>query len=220
MSRSDANGKPVTRGKKYDYLKMSKGKPQDDDGSSSQSDQVDEHEFMGAGAIASNLYGASGGEEFDYDEGSVRYETGQRDVTSHKQNSFPELSVEAALANEDENNRRLKAELEALKQQEVLLQKRAESDQLRKQLAEQRAKVAKLRGNTIENESRAKIGDKAQKLKKTVSHKNQSQTLLDDNDIDIVKLRKNKHLKKRVRKQMKKLGLDDNSDADESNFRF
>ena len=172
---------------------------------------------MGAGAIASNLYGASGDEEFDFDEGSVRYENWATGCDVLINNTrFRELSVEAALANEDENSRRLKAELEALKQQEVLLQTRAESDQLRKQLAVQRAKVAKLRGNNIETESRAKIGENARKLKKTVSQKNQSQTLLDDNDIDIVKLRKNKHLKKRVRKQMKKLGLDDNSDADES----
>ena len=80
----------------------------------------------------------------------------------------------------------MKAEIEELKHQEALLQKQFEADQLRKQLAEQRAKVAKLRGYIIESKSRSKSCDNAQKLKKTVSQKKQSQTLIDNIDVDIV----------------------------------
>ena len=53
------------------------------------------------------------------------------------------------------NNRKMKAEIATLKEEEALLQKRSEADQLRKLLAEQRAKVACLRGNLIETESRS-----------------------------------------------------------------
>lgn len=64
--------------------------------------------------------------------------------------------------------------------------------------------MTKLRGN-IETESRSKFRDNAQKLKKTVqSEKRQSQTLADDIDVDIVKLRKDKQLKKNVKKNNKK----------------
>ena len=87
MSHSETNSKkPVTRGKKYDYLGMRKGKPRKEYGSSgSQSDQVDEHELLGAEGVNPHLFEASCDEEFDFVDGSARYETGQPDVTSHKQ---------------------------------------------------------------------------------------------------------------------------------------
>ena len=220
MSHLEASKKPVTRGKKYDYLWMSKGlskKDSDDESSStSQSDPVKIQEIVGATGGTPHPQGASYDEdEFDYWEGSERHETSLQDMTSDK-HSFPGLSVESALAKEEENNRKLKAEIEALKQEEALLQKRVEADKLRKQLADQRARVASLRGN-VENESRSKSRDGEKKLKKTKTQNKQSASLKNDDDIDIVKLRKNKPLRRKVKKQMQKLGLND-SDADESHI--
>ena len=220
MSHLEASKKPVTRGKKYDYLGMSKGlskKDSDDESSStSQSDPVKIQEIVGATGGAPHPQGASYDEdEFDYWEGSERHETSLQS-TSDK-HSFPDLSVESALAKEDENNRKLKAEIEALKQEEALLQKRVEANKLRKQLADQRARVVSLRGNVNENESRSKSRDGEKKLKKTKNQNKQSASLKNDDDIDIVKLRKNKPLRRKVKKQMQKLGLND-SDADESHI--
>ena len=111
------------------------------------------------------------------------------------------------------NNRKMKAEIAALKEEEALLQKRSEADQLRKLLAEQRAKVARLRGNLIETESRSNA--KKQKDDSCMKQ-SQSSKLVNDKEIDINKLRKDKHLKKKVKKQMTQLGLNETSDACES----
>ena len=68
--------------------------------------------------------------------------------------SFSDFQVKTELAREDEENNKLKLELEALKKQELLLAEQVEADELRKQLAEQKAKVARLKGNFLKTESR------------------------------------------------------------------
>ena len=150
----------------------------------------EEDTLIGAEGVAPHPYEAPGSfdeEELDYEE---EVETSQPDVTLDKVYSFPGLSVDTALAREEENNRKIRAEIEALRKQEALLEKRVEADNLRKQLAEQKARVASLRGNVRENESMSKSRDSAKKLEKTKAQKKQSESLKEKTDIDIVKLRK------------------------------
>ena len=162
MSHKLRSRKPFTRGKQYDYVKMSKGIPlKDDDSDVSQKVLDEEDTLIGAEGVAPHPYEAPGSfdeEELDYEE---EVETSQPDVTLDKVYSFPGLSVDTALAREEENNRKIRAEIEALRKQEALLEKRVEADNLRKQLAEQKARVASHRGNVSENESRSKSRDSA-----------------------------------------------------------
>ena len=51
-------------------------------------------------------------------------------MTLDKVYSFPGLSVDTALAREEENNRKIRAEIEALRKQEALLEKPVEADNL------------------------------------------------------------------------------------------
>lgn len=115
----------------------------------------------------------------------------------------------------------MRLEIEALKKQELLLAKRVEADELRKQLAEQKAKVARLRGNFLKTESRTDMTEKRvpvknlTKLDKSESAASAGLFPVTDDDVDINKLRKNKSLKKSVKKQLKELALD-NSPSESS----
>ena len=128
---------------------------------------------------------------------------------------------------EDKNTARMRKELESLKKEEEFLKrqkadktrreladqeakvaslKRQEADELRRELADQEAKVARLRGNidSFKTESR-NIDTKKEAACAVIGN----ELPVENNDVDIVKLRRSKKLRKLVNKQMLELALDD-----------
>ena len=211
-----ADKRPL-RGKKVNYSNLNKGIPQEKDKDEDSSSQLETAE-SGAGSSESD---APLVDPF-YEPPGTSIQTGTHEF------SFPDFQVDTALAREDEENNKLKLELEALKKQELLLAKRVEADGLIKQLAEQKAKVARLRGNFLKTESRTekRVPNQSKvknSMKHTSKHENSASAGLfpiTDDDVDINKLRKNKSLKKSVKKQLKELALDNSPSEISGNSPF
>lgn len=206
--------KRPSRGKKVNYSNLNKGIPQEEDKDEDSSSQLETAE-SGAGSSESD---APLVDPF-YEQPGTSIQTGTHEF------SFPDFQVDTALAREDEENNKLRLELEALKKQELLLAKRVEADELRKQLAEQKAKVARLRGNFLKTESRAEkrvpSHSKVKTSMKHSKHENSAELFPTiDDDVDINKLRKNKSLKKSVKKQLKELALDNSPSENSDNSPF
>ena len=90
--------------------------------------------------------------------------------------------------------------------------KKLEADELRRQLAEQHKANAKLRG--MPNDEN--IVKSKKKSAKTIKKQSKTQVISDGSDIDIQKLRKSKHLRKSVNKELKNLGLIDDISSEGS----
>ena len=137
---------------------------------------------------------------------------------SGKPLSFPHGDLDYQLAAEEEELVILQRQLEAAKKEQELLKKRGEADELRRQIAAQHSANAKLRGmpnDNFDNKQYSKSKSKDKKL----SHVPQIDEL-NEEDITLDNLRKSKKLRKLVKGEIKKLGLDcgsgnsDNTDVD------
>ena len=152
------------------------------------------------------------GREFDTDRSgesdTVLYNAMKTDAdpflgTGNPLGVSQQADLDFQLAAENEELLRLKRQLEGAKKEEELLKKRAQTDDLRRKIAAQQKTNGRLRGmpNSIQTES---------KHAKGIFLSNS------DSEIDIGTLRKSKKLRKAVRKDMKKLGLAEQSSSDDS----
>lgn len=210
----DSVRRPATRGKHVDYKKLSEGNYDEHFGLF---DDQDEKSDFSDPSEASYHATRRAGDQVE----SGQAEVGPK-LSEDRDFSFPELPVELALQREVDNNSRMRKELEALQKEEVLLSRRKEADALRGQLAEQRARVTRLRGNIDSFKTeRRQISDSKKKSspcnrdKKTASFGNE--LLANSDDIDILTLRRNIQLKRKVNKQMHELALTDDTEISEDN---
>ena len=123
--------------------------------------------------------------------------------------SLPRGDLDFQLAAEHEELEILKRQLDAAKKEEELLKKRNEADSLRRQIAAQQSTNAKLRGMPNDGSNNEKHLKSKNKPKKSSIPQTDN---LSDNDITLNHLRKSKKLRKLVKKDLKKLGLDSMSD--------
>ena len=123
--------------------------------------------------------------------------------------SLPRGDLDFQLAAEHEELEILKRQLDGAKKEEELLKKRNEADSLRRQIAAQQSTNAKLRGMPNDGSNNEKHLKSKNKPKKSSIPQTDN---LSDNDITLNHLRKSKKLRKLVKKDLKKLGLDSMSD--------
>ena len=114
----------------------------------------------------------------------------------------PLRDLDLDLKAEEEELVGLRRQLEAAREEEALLRRRSAADELRRQIAAQQESNARLRGRTKSDTFQSES-------MRNLSHSQDKDKTLGDEQINIDTLRKSKNLRKLVKKDLKKLNLID-----------